>query len=78
MHVIYLSWFKYYFEPFLFQYNFIAELFWSSKEMIGTDLCSVELRGAAAEWSKALLLREKINENQKITGSPPTPGLGNL
>ena len=32
--------------------------------------------GAVAEWSKALLLREKINENQKITGSPP--GLGNL
>ena len=32
--------------------------------------------GAVAEWSKALLEREKINENQKITGSPP--GLGNL
>ena len=24
-----------------------------------------------AEWSKALQLREKINENQKISGSPP-------
>ena len=33
--------------------------------------------GAVAEWSKALLLREKINENpKKIPGSPP--GLGNL
>ena len=30
--------------------------------------------GAVAEWSKALQLREKINENQKIPGSPP--GLG--
>ena len=27
--------------------------------------------GAVAEWSKALLVREKINENQKIPGSPP-------
>ena len=27
--------------------------------------------GAVAEWSKALQLREKINENQKIPGSPP-------
>ena len=32
--------------------------------------------GAVAEWSKALPLREKINENQKIPGLPP--GLGNL
>ena len=32
--------------------------------------------GAVAEWSKALLEREKINENRKIPGSPP--GLGNL
>ena len=33
--------------------------------------------GAVAEWSKAILLREKINENpKKIPGSPP--GLGNL
>ena len=33
--------------------------------------------GAVAEWSKAQLLREKINENpKKIPGSPP--GLGNL
>ena len=32
--------------------------------------------GALAEWSKALQLREKINENEKIPGSPP--GLGNL
>ena len=30
--------------------------------------------GAVAELSKALQLREKINENQKISGSPP--GLG--
>ena len=30
--------------------------------------------GAVAEWSKALLEREKIDENQKIPGSPP--GLG--
>ena len=28
--------------------------------------------GAVAEWSKALLKREKINENQEI------PGLGNI
>ena len=27
--------------------------------------------GAVAEWSKVLLKREKINENQKIPGSPP-------
>ena len=27
--------------------------------------------GAVAEWSKALLLREKIHKNQKIPGSPP-------
>ena len=27
--------------------------------------------GTVAEWSKALLKREKINENQKIPGSPP-------
>ena len=33
--------------------------------------------GAVAEWSKALLLREKIKENPKeIPGSPP--GLGTL
>ena len=24
-----------------------------------------------AEWSKVLLVREKINEDQKIPGSPP-------
>ena len=30
--------------------------------------------GAVAEWSKALLWREKIYENLKIPGSPP--GLG--
>ena len=34
------------------------------------------LGGAVAEWSRALLLREKINENQKISGLPP--GLGKL
>ena len=33
--------------------------------------------GAVAEWSKALLVREKINENQKNPGSPP-PDLGKL
>ena len=27
--------------------------------------------GAAAEWSKALQLREKLNEEQEIPGSPP-------
>ena len=27
--------------------------------------------GAVAEWPKALLVRENINENQKIPGSPP-------
>ena len=27
--------------------------------------------GTVAEWSKAVLEREKINENQKIPGSPP-------
>ena len=32
--------------------------------------------GAVAEWYKALQLGEKINENQKIPGSPP--GMGNL
>ena len=32
--------------------------------------------GAAAEWSKVLLLRGKINKNLKISGLPP--GLGNL
>ena len=32
----------------------------------------IKLGGAIAEWSKALLEREKINENQKV------PGLGNL
>ena len=26
-----------------------------------------------AEWSKALQLREKINQNQKIPGLPPPP-----
>ena len=30
--------------------------------------------GAVAEWSKALLKREKINENQKIPGPPPSLG----
>ena len=39
----------------------------SSKEVI---------EGAAAEWSKVLLLRGKINKNLKISGLPP--GLGNL
>jgi hypothetical protein len=29
------------------------------------------LEGAVDEWSKALLRREKINQNQKIPGSPP-------
>ena len=29
-----------------------------------------------AKWSKALLLRERINENLKIPGSPPA--MGNL
>ena len=33
--------------------------------------------GAVAERSKALRLREKINESQKIPGCPP-PSLGNL
>ena len=33
-----------------------------------------ELGDAVAEWSKALLRVEKINENQKILGSPPGPG----
>ena len=37
-------------------------------------LGSVKLEGAVAEWSKALLWREKINENQKIPGSPPCLG----
>ena len=32
--------------------------------------------GAVAEWSKALRLREKINENNKIPCLPPD--LGNL
>ena len=32
--------------------------------------------GPVAEWSKALQLREKINENLRIPGLPP--GLGNL
>ena len=32
--------------------------------------------GAVAKWSKALLENEKVNENQKIPGSPP--GLGNI
>ena len=41
---------------------------YSTKDILG---------GAVAEWSKALLLGEKINENpKKIPGSPP--GLGNL
>ena len=35
-----------------------------------------DLEDAVAEWDKALHLREKINENQKIPGSPP--GRGNL
>ena len=30
--------------------------------------------GAVAEWSKALLLREKINENQKDPRFAPRPG----
>ena len=30
--------------------------------------------GTVAEWSKALLKREEINENQKIPGSPPGRG----
>ena len=30
--------------------------------------------GAVAEWSKALLLREKINENQKDPWFAPRPG----
>jgi hypothetical protein len=29
--------------------------------------------GAVAKWSKALLEREKNNENQKVPGSPPAP-----
>ena len=33
-----------------------------------------DVRGAVAEWSKALQLREKINENEKIPGTPPGPG----
>ena len=32
----------------------------------------MSLGGAVAEWSKALPLREKINENEKISG--PRPG----
>ena len=35
-----------------------------------------KLVGAVAKWSKALLLREKINESLKIPGLPPC--LGNL
>ena len=32
--------------------------------------------GAIAEWSKALVQsKEKINENQKISGSPPRPDI---
>ena len=37
------------------------------------------LGGAVAEWSKALQLTEKTNENQNIPGSPhQAPGLGTL
>ena len=33
------------------------------------------LKGAVAEWSKALLKsEEKINKNKKILGSTPGPG----
>ena len=36
-------------------------------------MCDAE-GGVVAGWSKALLLREKINKNQKITGTPPDLG----
>ena len=42
--------------------------------MVAPRISLERLGGAVAEWSKALLLRKKINENQKIPGSPP--GLG--
>jgi hypothetical protein len=35
---------------------------------------SILAGGAVAEWSKALLEREKLNENQKIPGMPPDLG----
>ena len=42
-------------------------------QMIKSGKLSCHLGGTVAEWSKALQLREKINENQKIPGSPPPP-----
>ena len=38
----------------------------------GCYTCVTYLGGTVVEWSRALQLREKINENQKIPGSPLT------
>ena len=57
--------------------NFFIRLFFSgyiSEAKIQKITPSQEWRGAVAEWSKVLLMREKINENQKIPGSPPDLG----
>ena len=51
----------------------------SSAQHVPENITSKELElegGSVAEWSKALKLREKINENQNIPGSPP--GMDNL
>ena len=62
----------------------IWELFWSYQcsalDLSATaPLTKVKLGrigGVAGEWSKLLLVRVKVNENQKVPGS--SPSLGNL
>ena len=41
------------------------------RRRLARQLSSLASGGAVAEWSKALLGREKINDSQKIPGSPP-------
>ena len=38
-------------------------------DLVGSNKDNEEEMGAVTKWSKALLLREKIDENQEIPGS---------
>ena len=45
--------------------------FWG-RQILGHRSKILDMGAAVAEWSKVLILREKINENQMILGLPPT------
>ena len=54
--------------------NFVAPIAWEINRKVLFEIKA----GAVAKWSKALLSREKINEDQKIPGLPPPPARAKL